>query len=95
MQAPEVWGVCFGNSFCNEERCVAVAYDSGLIRLFDLRMNSLRWEGVMPEGVCSVQFDRVNVPMNKLLAAGLNGQQHVFDMRTQHPVQVRSCLPSY
>ncbi|KAK7902131.1 hypothetical protein WMY93_018900 [Mugilogobius chulae] len=35
-------------------------------------------------GVCSVEFDRKDINMNKLVATSLEGKFHVFDMRTQH-----------
>lgn len=37
--------------------------------------------------VCSVEFDRKDVNMNKLVATSLEGKFHVFDMRTQHPTK--------
>lgn len=40
----ECWSVAFGNSFSDEERCVAAGYDNGDVKLFDLRTQSLRWE---------------------------------------------------
>ena len=35
--------------------------------------------------ICSVEFDRKDIPMNKLVATTLEGKYHLFDMRTQHP----------
>uniref|UniRef100_A0A673LA56 WD repeat-containing protein 92-like n=1 Tax=Sinocyclocheilus rhinocerous TaxID=307959 RepID=A0A673LA56_9TELE len=40
-----------------------------------------------PEIVCSVEFDRKDINMNKLVATSLEGKFHVFDMRTQHPTK--------
>lgn len=37
--------------------------------------------------VCSLEFDRKDVNMNKLVATSLEGKFHVFDMRTQHPTK--------
>lgn len=37
--------------------------------------------------VCSVEFDRKDINMNKLVATSLEGKFHVFDMRTQHPTK--------
>jgi WD40 repeat protein len=36
---PDCWGVCFGNAFNTEERCIAAGYDNGDVKLFDLKMN--------------------------------------------------------
>ena len=35
--------------------------------------------------ICSVEFDRKDIPMNKMVATTLEGKYHLFDMRTQHP----------
>ena len=86
-QSRECWAVAFGNSFNDEERCVAAGYDNGDVKLFDLRTMSLRWETNVKNGVCALQFDRRDIKMNKLVAAGLEASYQVFDMRTQHPTE--------
>ena len=35
--------------------------------------------------VCSVQFDRKDIPMNKIVATTLEAKFHVYDLRTHHP----------
>jgi WD40 repeat protein len=35
--------------------------------------------------ICSVEFDRKDIAMNKLLTTGLESKFSVFDLRTQHP----------
>lgn len=37
--------------------------------------------------MCSLEFDRKDISMNKLVATSLEGKFHVFDMRTQHPTK--------
>ena len=74
----------------------SVRASSGLIWhlsvLAVLRGCCLCMQGKVPKGVCSVHFDRADIAMNKFHAAGLEGQQHVFDARTQHPTQAcRHC----
>ena len=83
--ARDCWTVAFGNSFSNEERCIAAGYDNGDIKMYDLRTMSLRWETNIGNGVCNVSFDRKDIKMNKLAATGLEGTLQVFDLRTQHP----------
>jgi hypothetical protein len=51
----------FGNSFNNDERCIAAGYDNGDIKLFDLRANSIRWETNVANGVCGIEFDRKDI----------------------------------
>ncbi|BDA48861.1 WD repeat-containing protein 92 [Coccomyxa sp. Obi] len=88
-KAPECWSVAFGNAFNDEERCVLAGYANGDLRLFDLRTGTERWSEKLQNGVCTARFDRADIPMNKLLTAGLDGRYCVYDARTQHPQQAR------
>jgi len=83
--ARDCWSVCFGNSFNNDERSVCAGYDNGDIKLYDLRTNQIRWERNIRNGICSIEFDRKDIRMNKLVCATLESQFTVFDMRTYHP----------
>ena len=81
----DCWTVAFGNSYNSEERIVASGYDNGDIKMFDLKMMSLRWESNVKNGVCCLEFDRNDIHMNKLVATTLESKFYVFDLRTQHP----------
>jgi len=81
----DCWSVAFGNSYNSEERLVAAGYDNGDVKMFDLRAMSLRWESNLKNGVCSLEFDRKDIPMNKLVATTLESKFYLFDLRTQHP----------
>uniref|UniRef100_W5L6E4 Dynein axonemal assembly factor 10 n=2 Tax=Astyanax mexicanus TaxID=7994 RepID=W5L6E4_ASTMX len=83
----DCWTVAFGHAFNDQDRCVCAGYDNGDIKLFDLRNMSVRWEKNIKNGVCSVEFDRKDIQMNKLVATSLEGKFHVFDMRTEHPTK--------
>jgi WD40 repeat protein len=83
----DCWTVTFGNSFNDTDRCVCAGYDNGDIKLFDLRTMTLRWETTHRNGICSMEFDRRDIPMNKLVVAGLESKFTVYDMRTQHPTK--------
>ncbi|CAL8258789.1 unnamed protein product [Lota lota] len=83
----DCWTVAFGHAFNEQDRCVCAGYDNGDIKLFDLRNMAVRWETNIKNGVCCVEFDRKDIPMNKLVATSLEGTFHVFDMRTQHPTK--------
>lgn len=37
--------------------------------------------------VCSLQFDRKDIPMNKLVATSLESNFYLYDLRTQHPTK--------
>jgi len=84
---PDCWTVGFGNSFNQEERCLAAGYDNGDVKLFDLKTNCLRWDTNVQNGVCGLQFDRQDIMMNKLVVTTLESKVHVFDMKTYHPEQ--------
>eukprot|EP01018_Ginkgo_biloba_P006858 Gb_33425 [translate_table: standard] len=90
--ARDCWTVAFGNSYNDEERCVLAGYDSGDIKMFDLRTGKIRWETSVNNGVCGIQFDRKDIKMNKCVATTLESKFHVFDLRTQHPEKGFSSL---
>jgi WD repeat-containing protein 92 len=83
----DCWAVTFGDSYNNTERAVASGYDNGDIKLFDLRKMALRWETTAKNGVCSLEFDRRDIQMNKLAVTTLEGGLYVYDMRTEHPAK--------
>ncbi|KAL5277501.1 WDR92 family protein [Megaselia abdita] len=81
----DCWAVTFGDSHNNSDRVIAAGYDNGDLKLVDLRKLAVRWEKTEKNGVCSIQFDRKDIPMNKMVVTTLEGGLHVYDMRTQHP----------
>ncbi|XP_034656596.1 WD repeat-containing protein 92 [Drosophila subobscura] len=83
----DCWAVAFGNTFNSEERIVAAGYDNGDLKLFDLRSLSVRWEATMKNGICGLEFDRRDIPMNKLVVTTLEGGLLIYDMRYQHPTK--------
>lgn len=85
--ACECWSVVFGNSFDDTERCILAGYENGDVKVFDLRAGSVRFQTNLANGVCSVEFDRKDIPMNKFVATCLESQFVIFDARTQHPVE--------
>ncbi|KAJ8962605.1 hypothetical protein NQ318_000998 [Aromia moschata] len=74
-----------GNAYNNEERVIAAGYDNGDIKLFDLKTMRVKWSKCVKNGVVGLQFDRKNIPMNKLVATTLESKIYCFDVRTQHP----------
>uniref|UniRef100_A0A182SI88 WD repeat-containing protein 92 n=1 Tax=Anopheles maculatus TaxID=74869 RepID=A0A182SI88_9DIPT len=80
----DCWAVGFGDSYNPVERVVCSGYDNGDLKLVDLRNLQLRWQTNVKNGICSVEFDRKDIRMNKLAVSTLEGGLHVYDMRTQH-----------
>jgi len=89
--ARDCWTVAFGDSYNDEERCVCAGYDNGDVKVFDLRTNSLRWETNCRNGVTSIQFDRPDIEMNKMVVTTLESKFHCYDLRTQHAEDGFTC----
>lgn len=83
-KARDCWAVAFGNSFNDDERVVAAGYDNGDVKVLDLRMRSLLWEANVGNGVVGLEFDRRDIPLNKMAVTGLESAFRVYDMRTRH-----------
>ncbi|CAJ1007642.1 putative WD domain, G-beta repeat [Leishmania naiffi] len=84
-RARDCWTVRLGNSFVPDERVVAAGYDNGDIKIFDLRTQKMLHEMHVSNGVCDLEFDRPDIPMNKLIVSSLEGRVRCYDMRTLHP----------
>jgi WD40 repeat protein len=80
----DAWAVAFGNSYNNEERVVGAGYENGDLKLFDLKAMSLLWETNVSNGVCSIEFDRKDIKMNKMTVTTLEASFLVYDLRTKH-----------
>lgn len=74
----DVWGVAFGHSF-GEERCVCIGYDSGDLKLVDLRTGTTRWETNVTKGICSIQFTAKHESASKLLVTTVQSTVRLFD----------------
>lgn len=79
---PDCWAVSAGNAYTKEERTICAGFDNGDIKMFDLRMSKVFFETNVRNGVCSLEFDRRDIPLNKLTASTLEAKIHVFDLRT-------------
>ena len=82
--ARDCWSVAFGNSYKNDERTIMAGFDNGDIKLYDLRTNTIRWEDNCKNGVTSIEFDRPDIEMNKIVVTTLESKFRCYDMRTQH-----------
>ncbi|SAL95255.1 hypothetical protein [Absidia glauca] len=65
-QHHEVWAVAFGGT---AQRLVAIGYDHGVVRLYDLSAATYLWETDLGDGVCSLDFNDTSF----LLASTLTG----------------------
>lgn len=80
----DCWTVSFGDSYNAQHRMVAAGYDNGDIKILDLRTNKMYFETNVKNGVCSVQFDRNDIKINKLIVTTLESQYRVYDLKTKH-----------
>ena len=83
----DCWAVAFGNTYNSEERCVCAGFDNGDVKLFDLKTNQVRWEGNCNNAVTSIQFDRPDIEMNKMVVTTLESKFRTYDLRTQHKTE--------
>ena len=63
---------------------VAAGYDNGDVKVLDLRTNKLFFEQNVKNGVCSVEFDRNDIKINKLVVTTLESRYRVYDLKTKH-----------
>ena len=85
----------FGNSFDNSERCILAGYENGDIKMYDLKTGTVRSEINVSNGVCSVEFDRKDISMNKFVATCLESQFVIFDGRTYNASDGFASLTCY
>ncbi|KAK8728867.1 hypothetical protein OTU49_008835 [Cherax quadricarinatus] len=52
--------------------------------MFDLRSMAVKWESNLSNGVCSLEFDRKDIVMNKLLTTTLESKFYIHDLQTFH-----------
>src|SRR5690349_16366230 len=81
----ECWAVGFGNSYNDTERMVAAGYESGDLKLFDLRFNRLLFETNVKSGIVGLEFDRRDIGLNKLLVTTLESRFRIYDLKCHHP----------
>ena len=77
-----------GSSYDNEERNEGIGYDNDDVKLYDLRMDKLKWETNSKNGICSIEFYRkisLYIPMNKMIVTTLESKFHLFDFGTLYP----------
>ncbi len=84
-KARDCWAVAFGGSYNDSERLVVAGYETGDLKFFDLRLNRLMFETNLKSGIVSVEFDRKDIALNKLLVTTLESRFRVFDLKTSHP----------
>ena len=78
---PECWSVAYGGCFNREERNLGIGYDNGDIKIYDLRMDKLIYGENFKGGICSIEFDKKNISINKMVASTLDSKIYLFDLK--------------
>lgn len=79
---PECWSLAYGGCYNNEERNLGIGYDNGDIKIYDLRIDKPLYGENFKNGICSIEFDRKNIPINKMVATTLDSKIYLFDLKT-------------
>lgn len=75
---PECWTVACAD--CNQDKKIGIGYDNGDIKIFDLRMDKLLFGENLKFGICSIEFDRKNIPLNKMAVSTLGSKIYLYDL---------------
>ena len=74
---PECWTVRFCD--CGFNKKVGIGYDNGDIRIYDLRMDKIFFGENLKKGVCNIEFDKKNIPVNKMIVTTLDSKFYLYD----------------
>eukprot|EP00835_Amoeboradix_gromovi_P005921 NODE_615_length_5971_cov_0.202486.p2 type:complete len:324 gc:universal NODE_615_length_5971_cov_0.202486:1098-2069(+) len=81
------WAVAIGGASEARKRSVAVGFDQGTIKIYDLENRTCVWEIKVIHGVCCLEFDRRDSVYNKLTVGCLRGDFHVFQLSNLNKVK--------
>lgn len=79
----DCWSVAFASAYNNQERCIGAGFDNGDVKIFDLRQLKSTWETNVTHGVCGLEFDRSDSPLNRLVASTPQGSMHLFQFENR------------
>ena len=74
---PECWTVRFCD--CGFNKKVGIGYDNGDIKIYDLRMDKIFFGENLKKGVCNIEFDKKNIPVNKMIVTTLDSKFYLYD----------------
>ena len=74
---PECWTVRFCDCCYNKK--VGIGYDNGDIKIYDLRMDKIFFGENLKKGVCNIEFDKKNIPINKMIVTTLDSKFYLYD----------------
>ncbi|KAH0572655.1 WD domain, G-beta repeat-containing protein [Spironucleus salmonicida] len=77
---PECWSVALGGATSTSDRYLATGFDSGDLKMIDLRMMKVAYEHHFSNGICSLDFDRQDTKLNKLYIGTLEGHTYTMDL---------------
>ena len=80
---PECWTVAYGGVEMgggSEQKKLGIGYDNGDFKIFDLRMDKVLYGENLKNGICSIDFDSKNNPLNKMIVTTLGSKFYLFDL---------------
>ena len=75
---PECWTVAYGG--LGNGKKLGIGYDNGDIKIFDLRMDKLLFGENLKHGICYMEFDKKNIPSNKMSVTTLGSKFYLYDL---------------
>lgn len=83
----DIWAVAYGQY--KGSRVVAVGYEDGDIKLFDIIGSKYLWTSQVKDGICSIEFSQQG---EKLLVSTLTGA-HIIDLSTGKKLEIQVSSP--
>eukprot|EP00834_Sanchytrium_tribonematis_P004841 NODE_260_length_11481_cov_1.187928.p5 type:complete len:320 gc:universal NODE_260_length_11481_cov_1.187928:5384-4425(-) len=93
------WCCAFGNSI-NDHRNIAIGFENGLLKIYDLLQKSCIYKNQFDSGICCLSFDSKSIGMNQLIIGCLHGKAHLIDFQNkpsppnENPFQIISHVNS-
>ena len=75
---PECWTVSYGDIEMGKK--IGIGYDNGDIKIFDLRMDKIFFGENLKNGICSIEFDKKNIPLNRMIVTTLGSKFYLYDL---------------
>ena len=59
---------------------IGIGYDNGDIKIFDLSMEKIFFGENIKYGICSIEFDKKNIPLNIMFVTTLDSKFYLYDL---------------
>ena len=90
---PECWTVEYSD--WGPSTKLGIGYDNGDIKIFDLRMDKVLFGENLKNGICSIEFDKKNIPLNKMTVTTLGSKLYLYDLNNLEQNSNNKCKKLY